>query len=406
MENRTWMKTSRLVLVLVLALGFATGALAASIDQPPLRPGAVIDRSNLDQFAEVLNPAMSYAIAHGLSIKVVPSERVEWPAPYQQATEKYSGQVSLDENDSLKNYVAGVPFPNIDPADPKAPIKIAYNWRWGPFIPEQVSFSNLASRTFNFHGDGLSFVRDSANPDFRNEQTCDQAIVLRRAHRLSADSVGDGAAESAPLWEDRGDQCGPEQGKFIALLYPQAHRQPDSYVYLQATRKWRRLAIATVPNQSCSYTCSQIYMEYAPPETRVYSWKLAGMRTVLGCLDAGAAFEESSSAMRFGQISCEPRSAYLLEMIPVAGSDVLKARVYLDSETYVYLGGEIFRDQKPDLSAAFWMKDKSSSRRLVLAADLYVPDERAATFLWLDMRSRQTFDNQVAEELFNPKAQQ
>jgi hypothetical protein len=93
-------------------------------------------------------------------------------------------------------------------------------------------------------------------------------------------------------------------------------------------------------------------------------------------------------------------------MIPVAGSDVLKARVYLDSETYVYLGGEIFRDQKPDLSAAFWMKDKSSSRRLVLAADLYVPDERAATFLWLDMRSRQTFDNQVAEELFNPKAQQ
>jgi hypothetical protein len=192
MENRTWMKTSRLVLVLVLALGFATGALAASIDQPPLRPGAVIDRSDLDQFAEVLNPAMSYAIAHGLSIKVVPSERVEWPAPYQQATEKYSGQVSLDENDSLKNYVAGLPFPNIDPADPKAPIKIAYNWRWGPFIPEQVSFSNLASRTFNFHGKGLSFVRDSANPDFRNEQTCDQAIVLRRAHRLSADSVGDG----------------------------------------------------------------------------------------------------------------------------------------------------------------------------------------------------------------------
>jgi len=43
---------------------------------------------------------------------------------------------------------------------------------------------------------------------------------------------------------------------------------------------------------------------------------------------------------------------------------------------------------------------------LVLAADLYVPDERAATFLWLDMRSRQTFDNQIADELFNPKAQQ
>jgi hypothetical protein len=352
---------------------------------------------------------MTYAIARGLSVKVAPSERVEWPAPYQQATEKYSGQVSLDENDSLKNYIAGLPFPSIDPADPKAPVKIAYNWRWGPFIPEQVSFSNVAARTFNFQADGLSFVRDSANPDFRNEQTCDQGILLRRAHRLDAGSVGDGAGESAPQWTDRGDKCGPEQGKFIALLYPGAHRQPDSYVYLQATRKWRRLAIATVPNQSCSYTCSQIYMEYTPPETRLYSWKLAGTRTVLGCLNAGAAFEESGSAMRFGQISCEPRSAYVLEMIPVAAeSDVLKARVYLDSETYMYLGGEIFRDQKPDLSSAFWMNDKSASgrNRMVLAADLYVPDERAGTFLWLDMRSRQTFDNQVAEELFNPKAQQ
>ena len=42
----------------------------------------------------------------------------------------------------------------------------------------------------------------------------------------------------------------------------------------------------------------------------------------------------------------------------------------------------------------------------MLAADLYVPDDRAATFLWLDMRGRQSFDNQVADELFNPKAQQ
>jgi hypothetical protein len=117
-------------------------------------------------------------------VKVAPSQKIEWPAPYQQATEKYASQVSLDENDTLKNYVAGLPFPSIEPTDPKAAMKIAYNWRWGPFIPEQVSFSNLAARTFNFQGDGISFLRDSANPDFRNELTCDQAIVLRRAHRL------------------------------------------------------------------------------------------------------------------------------------------------------------------------------------------------------------------------------
>ena len=396
--------------VVVFALGFVTCAEASPLSGDTLaKPGTVIDRSNVDKFAQSLTPAMFYAIRHGLSVKVVPSQSVEWPGAYQQATEKYSGQVSLDQNDSLRNYVTGLPFPSISPADPKAPVKIAYNWRWGPFIPEQVSFSNLAVRTFAFKSDDSSFVRDSFNPDFRNEQICDQAVLVRHAHRLDANSGRDGAAESAVQWENRGDQCGQERGKFIGIMYAEANRQPNSYVYLQATRKWRRLAIPLVPNQSCTYTCSQIYMEYAPPQTSAYSWKLAGTRTVLGCLAGGAAFDEGNSTMRFGQVACEPRSAYILEMRPVqAGSDILRARVYLDSETYVYLGGEIFRDQQPDLSAAFWMRDKTSSgtARLVLAADLYVPDDRAGTFLWLDMRGRQNFVEQIAEELFNPKAQQ
>src|ERR1700716_4132681 len=116
MERHSWLKTSGLVVVLVSALGFATGALAASLAEGPAPgPGTVIDRSNVNKFAEVLNPAMYYAISHRLSVKVMPSQRIEWPAPYQQATEKYASQVSLDENDALKNYVAGLPFPNIDP---------------------------------------------------------------------------------------------------------------------------------------------------------------------------------------------------------------------------------------------------------------------------------------------------
>jgi hypothetical protein len=304
--------------------------------------------------------------------------------------------------------VAGVPFPSIDPNDPKAAVKIAYNWRWGPFIPQQASLSNLAGRTFIFKGGDLSFVHDSFNPDFRNEQICDQGVFVRTAHTLSGAS-NDGAGSSGVEWKERFEQCGPEQAKIIALLYQDPNRMPDSYFYLHDTRKWRRLAIAMAPNQSCSYACSQMGMEYAPPQTGLYSWKLAGTRKMPGCFDGNATFAENDSAMRFGQISCESRSAYVLEMLPrKAGSDLLKAEVFLDTETYVYLGGEIFRDQKPDLSAAFWTRDKSSpgDPRLVLAADLYIPDDRAGTFLWLDMRGRQNFAEQIGEELFNPKAQQ
>jgi hypothetical protein len=398
----------RLAIAIVFALALMVVEKASATEDPLLKPGTEIDRTNVEKFARSLTPAMSYAISHGLSVKVAPSHSVEWPEAYQQATEKYAGQVSLDENDSLKNYVAGLPFPSIDPADPEAAVKIAYNWRWGPFIPQQASLSNLTGRTFIFKGGGLSFVRDSFNPDFRNEQICDRGVFVRTAHRLDG-AATDGVGSSGLEWKERLDQCGPEQSKLIALLYADPNRMPDSYLFLHDTRKWRRLAIAMAPNQSCSYTCTQMGMEYAPPQTGLYSWKLAGARKVLGCFDGGTTFASDDSAMKFEQISCEPRNAYVLEMLPrKAGSDLLKVEVFLDSETYVYLGGEIFRDQKPDLSAAFWTGARSSpdKQRLVLAADLYVPNDRAGTFLWLDMRGRQNFEDQIGEELFNPKAQQ
>src|SRR5260370_20188108 len=219
MERRATMKSSALIAVLALMPGFATITTAASLGEaPPLRSGAVIERSNANKFAQSLDPAMLYAITRGLTIKVAPTQRIEWPPRYQQATEKSSGQVSLDENDSLKNYVAGLPFPSIDAADPKAAVKIAYNWRWGPFIPEQASFSNLAARTFNFQGDGLSFMRDSVNPDFRNELTCDQAILLRRAHWLGARPRGDGGGAAHPPMGGRGARFGTGK-KHISLLF-------------------------------------------------------------------------------------------------------------------------------------------------------------------------------------------
>jgi hypothetical protein len=140
----------------------------------------------------------------------------------------------------------------------------------------------------------------------------------------------------------------------------------------------------------------------------LYSWKLADKRTMLGCLH-GAAMDANGTS--FGQITCEPRVVDVVEMVPRdQKSDFLRARLYLDAETYLYLGGEIFRDQSPDLSWAIWTKgngnESSGAHGLVLADDLYVPDDRPSTFMWLDMSQRQTFEDNISENLFNPKAAQ
>ena len=52
-------------------------------------------------------------------MKIIPGDRIDWPPPYKDATEKYSSQVRLShDNRALVGYVAGQPFPLIDPNDP------------------------------------------------------------------------------------------------------------------------------------------------------------------------------------------------------------------------------------------------------------------------------------------------
>lgn len=138
------MKRSLLAASALLLIGLSTMANGDSRPSPTNRPvaigaapsvGAVIDRGNVDRFSAAMPPGLAFMIRHGLIVTIEPLRRIEWPLGYQGATEKYSGQVMLDDHDAIRHYVAGLPFPMIDSTDPKAGTKIAYNWRWGPFIP-------------------------------------------------------------------------------------------------------------------------------------------------------------------------------------------------------------------------------------------------------------------------------
>ena len=66
-------------------------------------------------------------------VKIVPTERIDWPPPYKEATEKYSSQVRLsDDHRSLIGYVAGQPFPLLDANDPQIASKIMWNYYFRP----------------------------------------------------------------------------------------------------------------------------------------------------------------------------------------------------------------------------------------------------------------------------------
>jgi hypothetical protein len=77
---------------------------------------------------EFIIPTIRWFLQNGMTIKVVATKKVELPRLYREATEKYAAQVKISpDGREIFNYVAGLPFPNIDPADPLAGAKIMWN---------------------------------------------------------------------------------------------------------------------------------------------------------------------------------------------------------------------------------------------------------------------------------------
>ncbi|HSV06335.1 MAG TPA: DUF1329 domain-containing protein, partial [Candidatus Binatus sp.] len=105
--------------------------LVAAAANADVVPGDRITDQNMDKVKSLISPGMEWCIQHGFPLTIVEPRRIEWPKAYREATEKYSGQVKLAEDGlSVKNFVAGQPFPNIDPKDPQIALKIMWNYEY------------------------------------------------------------------------------------------------------------------------------------------------------------------------------------------------------------------------------------------------------------------------------------
>src|SRR5712672_2339709 len=123
MFQRSTAKQSAVLGALVLSVAMFTATSRAGV-----KPGDVITPANAAQVKDLGSPGVYYMVQHGMRMNVTPTERVDWPPPYKDATEKYSAQVRLsDDHRSLVGYVAGQPFPLIDPNDPHVGVKIIWN---------------------------------------------------------------------------------------------------------------------------------------------------------------------------------------------------------------------------------------------------------------------------------------
>src|SRR5579872_7563852 len=119
------------------ATAMLTGAMFALASASPagaqVKAGDFITPDNATKVKDLVSPGEYLRIMHGMSMKIVPTERIDWPPPYKEATEKYSSQVRLtSDRRSLIGYVAGQPFPLLDSNDPDIGAKITWNYFFRP----------------------------------------------------------------------------------------------------------------------------------------------------------------------------------------------------------------------------------------------------------------------------------
>ena len=219
----------------VVAFGLL-GSAAADVS-----PGDRITDANIDKVKDLISPGMEWCIKHGWPITITETKRVEWPRAYKEATEKYASQVKLTPDGlDVKNYVAGLPFPNIDPKDPQVAYKIMWNYSYNFLTTDDVDLRNFDADTGSIADHGpLTVERHFLLDHFRRLFWTGRLYVEPKPDKPNPN--GYRAQQGLyPILE-------PFDLKGVGALgnrYNESSKQDDSWLYLPSLRRVRRLSTA------------------------------------------------------------------------------------------------------------------------------------------------------------------
>lgn len=117
------------MLMLCLFLLLFSEGHAVEVD---LKPGDTIGPQNWQRVQGMVGENVLNRIKQGYTFQIKEHKVYKPLKEYVEATDKYSSKVKLGPNGELLNYVAGQPFPKLDPNDAQVAQKLAWNffWRW------------------------------------------------------------------------------------------------------------------------------------------------------------------------------------------------------------------------------------------------------------------------------------
>jgi len=225
-----------------VARAFAIGlSLLAVTTRADVQPGDRITADNVDKLKGLISPGMEWCIKWGFPVTIAEAKRIEWPKAYREATEKYSSQVKLTSDGlTVQNYVAGLPFPNLDPQDPQMAHKIMWNWEYKYHSTDDVDLRNFDADTGSIAKDGpMTVERHFLLDHFRRLFWNGRLYVDPKPEKPNPNGYR-GQQGLYPILE-------PFDLKGVGALgnrYLDSSKQDDSWLYLPSLRRVRRLSTA------------------------------------------------------------------------------------------------------------------------------------------------------------------
>ena len=327
-----------LAILAMLALGAVSARAFAEV-----KPGDMITMQSAARVRDLVSPGVYYKVEHGMSMKIVPTQRVDWPPPYKDATEKYSAQVRLTpDHRSVLGYVAGQPFPLIDANDADVGVKVIWNNVFRPITSDDYD---------------LRFYDCDSHYVTPGKPQSGQIEYFQIGHYSGYDLVGRTEVEPMPtdpdfktsnrLWlfglfpilapqEDRG--LG-----FIRYRYADPKRGDDSWEWLPGARRIRRLNESIMSSRTGAQAWDPDHYSGFNPKTEWYNYKLVGEKNMLATAHAEHS-PEIRCATDGGTSACpeawEMRHIYIVEATPRDGFG--KSGNVLDGKTLIFMDSELW----------------------------------------------------------------
>ncbi len=366
---------------IVLALVWFTGGFAAAqtpqwpydirayqamadADSPDtIQPGTQITLENWQQYKKFMPVALQalfsgkypFRIRSGpeYAMPIGPTKSIK-PGSYQymENTERYGGQAKLINlpggGYSIQNYVAGIPFPHIDPEDPEAGGKVLFNlyYRYSPAVQTSLFPLYLTDR---FHN---TTYLESREVQSQLQHVSDLGYPLTNP------------LAGGYFWSAADVVLAPEQSKYTMsmTLFPEDPNKPQEiYAFVPALRRSLRLSSAA----RCS---PALGTDFANDNNRdgfaglpnSFTAKLIGVKKVLAMVNGGNYNEGTSpSSPGVNYLSDPPgwgkpslgnwelRKTYVLELTPTSPTYCYQAWVaFIDGEIWNMTTNDLYDVRK------------------------------------------------------------